>query len=210
MFMSVGAMQCKGALQAQAVRPRERDKRHAVNPTKVTKKTETAIFAGGCFWCVEAAFDKVKGVLSTVSGYTGGNTENPTYEDVSTSTTGHFEAVQVTYDPSKVSYAELLDVFWHNIDPTVKDRQFCDVGSQYRSAIFYVDEAQHALALESKSRIEKRLKQTSHTELREGGIFYPAEAYHQKFYKKQPERYQNYKALCGRDQRLQELWSAPK
>ncbi|MCB9666631.1 MAG: peptide-methionine (S)-S-oxide reductase MsrA [Myxococcales bacterium] len=181
-----------------------------MNAVKAPTATETAIFAGGCFWCMEAAYDKVNGVISTVSGYTGGETQNPTYEEVSTSKTGHFEAVRVTYDPSKVSYRELLDVFWHNIDPTVKDRQFCDVGSQYRSAIFYADASQYALAAKSKATIEDRLRQTSHTELRQAKHFYPAEAYHQKFYKKQPERYESYKAQCGRDQRLKELWSDPR
>jgi len=173
-------------------------------------KTEpaTATFAGGCFWCLQNVFDRLDGVLSTAAGYTGGNRENPSYEEVSSGTTGHAEAVRVRYDPAKISYAELLDVFWHNIDPFVKDRQFCDVGSQYRTAIFYHDEAQRRLAEESKAKLERSRKAdgTVYTEIVPAGDFYPAEEYHQEFYRKSPLRYGLYHSGCGRDNRLKELW----
>ncbi|MBW8874276.1 MAG: peptide-methionine (S)-S-oxide reductase MsrA [Acidobacteria bacterium] len=165
-----------------------------------------AAFAGGCFWCVEAAFDKVAGVVSTTSGYTGGTKKNPTYEEVSAGGTGHAESVEVAYDPAKVSYQKLLDVFWHNVDPLVKDRQFCDTGHQYRSAIFYHDETEKRLAEASKAEVQKRFKQPIQTEIVPAGPFYPAEEYHQDFYKKNPIRYKFYRSGCGRDRRLQELW----
>jgi peptide-methionine (S)-S-oxide reductase len=169
---------------------------------------EKATFAGGCFWCMESAFDKIKGVISVTSGYTGGNKANPTYEEVSSGSTGHAEAVEVVYDPSKVSYETLLGIFWHNIDPTTKDRQFCDVGRQYRTAIFYHGDGQKKLAQSSKEVLEtsKRLSSTIHTEIRPASTFYPAEDYHQKFYQKNPERYTSYRLGCGRDNRLQDLW----
>jgi peptide-methionine (S)-S-oxide reductase len=167
-----------------------------------------ATFAGGCFWCVEEAFDKVNGVVSTTSGYTGGTKKNPTYEEVSAGGTGHAESVEVAYDPAKVSYQKLLDAFWHNIDPLVKDRQFCDVGHQYRSAIFYRDETEKRLAEASKAEVQKRFKQPIQTEILPTGPFYPAEEYHQDFYKKNPIRYKFYRSGCGRDRRLQELWGA--
>jgi peptide-methionine (S)-S-oxide reductase len=166
----------------------------------------TATFAGGCFWCVEADFDKVDGVISTTSGYTGGRTANPTYESVSAGGSGHAEAVEVVYDPSKVSYEKLLDVFWHNIDPLVKDRQFCDHGNQYRTAIFYHDDEQHRLAESSKAAVEKRFKQPVYTEIVPAGTFTKAEDYHQDFYLKNPIRYKFYRFNCGRDARLEELW----
>ena len=170
-------------------------------------KTSTATFAGGCFWCMEPPFDKLDGVISTTSGYTGGHVKDPTYEEVSAGGTGHAEALQVVYDPAKISYARLLDVFWRNIDPTVKDRQFCDVGNQYRTAIFYHDDEQKRLALESKQRLEKSGKLGAiHTEIVPAGPFYPAEDYHQDYYKKNPIRYKYYRWSCGRDQRLEELW----
>jgi peptide-methionine (S)-S-oxide reductase len=169
-------------------------------------KTETAIFAGGCFWCVEADFDKVAGVISTTSGYTGGHTANPSYEDVGHGGTGHAEAVEIVYDPAKVSYARLLDVFWHNIDPLVKDRQFCDRGRQYRTAVFYRDDAQRRLAEASKAAVEARFKQPVYTEITAAGPFYRAEEYHQDYYLKNPIRYQFYRFNCGRDARLEELW----
>ncbi|MCF8043383.1 MAG: peptide-methionine (S)-S-oxide reductase MsrA [Desulfarculaceae bacterium] len=170
-------------------------------------KTATATFAGGCFWCMEPPFDKLDGVISTTSGYTGGHVDNPTYEQVSAGGTGHAEALQVVYDPAKISYAQLLKVFWRNIDPTVKDRQFCDVGNQYRTAIFYHDDEQKRLALESKERLEKGGKLGDiHTEIVPAGPFYPAEDYHQDYYKNNPIRYKYYRWSCGRDQRLEELW----
>jgi len=165
-----------------------------------------ATFAGGCFWCVEADFDKVPGVISTTSGYTGGRTANPTYEEVSGGGTGHAEAVEIAYDPAKVSYEQLLDVFWHNIDPLVKDRQFCDGGNQYRTAIFYHDDEQRRLAESSKAAVEKRFKKPVYTQIVAAGPFTKAEEYHQDFYVKSPLRYKFYRFNCGRDARLEELW----
>ena len=170
---------------------------------------ETATFAGGCFWCMEPAFDSLEGVKSVMPGYTGGTKVNPTYEEVSSGTTGHAESVQITYDPAKVSYSRLLDVFWHNIDPLAKDKQFCDTGSQYRSAIFYHNEEQKKLALESKAALEAsdRFKgKTIYTEIVSASTFYPAEEYHRKYYKKNPVRYSFYRFSCGRDDRLKEIW----
>jgi peptide-methionine (S)-S-oxide reductase len=167
-----------------------------------------AIFAGGCFWCMEPPYDKLPGVISTTSGYTGGKTKNPTYEQVSSGTTGHAEAVLVEYDPAKVSYQKLLEVFWHNIDPTQRDGQFCDHGSQYRTAIFYANDEQKKLALASKAALEKNkpFKGDIVTEITAAGEFYPAEDYHQDFYMKNPVRYKIYRTGCGRDARLQSLW----
>jgi len=167
-----------------------------------------ATFAGGCFWCMEPPYEKLPGVVAVVSGYTGGAKANPTYEQVSAGTTGHAEAVQVVYDPKKVTYEQLLDVFWHNIDPTVKDRQFCDGGSQYRSAIFYMDGAQRQAAEASKAALDKSkpFREPIVTEIAMAGAFYPAEDYHQDYYKKNPVRYQIYRSGCGRDARLKQLW----
>ncbi len=172
---------------------------------------EKATFAGGCFWCMEPAFDKLQGVKSVISGYTGGHKPNPTYEEVSSGTTGHAESVEITYDPAVISYSKLLDVFWHNIDPTVKDRQFCDAGSQYRSAIFYHNEEQKRLAEASKKALEqsKRFPGPIYTEIVAATTFYPAEEYHQKYYQKNPIRYKYYRYSCGRDQRLKDLWGKP-
>jgi peptide-methionine (S)-S-oxide reductase len=171
-------------------------------------RVAVATFAGGCFWCMEPPFDKLDGVISTVSGYSGGTTQRPTYEQVSAGRTGHTEVVQVTYDPSKVSYEKLLDVYWHNIDPTVKDRQFCDIGSQYRSAIFVHDAEQRRLAEASKAALErtKPFKGAIVTPVVEAAAFYPAEEYHQDYYLKNPVRYRYYRSGCGRDDRLKELW----
>ena len=168
--------------------------------------TATATFAGGCFWCVEADFDKVPGVISTTSGYTGGKSANPSYEEVSAGGTGHAEAVEIVFDPAKVSYERLLDVLWHNIDPLVKDRQFCDRGNQYRSAIFFHGDAQRASAEASKTAVQTRFKQPIETEITAAGPFYKAEDYHQDFYLKNPLRYRFYRFNCGRDARLEELW----
>ena len=167
-----------------------------------------ATFAGGCFWCMEGPFDELEGVLSTTSGYIAGHKKNPTYEEVSAGTTGHTEAVQVVYDPKKITYQKLLDVFWVNIDPTVKDRQFCDHGSQYRSGIFYHNAEQQQLAEASKKQLEKDKPFDGMivTEITEATEFYPAEDYHQDYYIKNPIRYKYYRYSCGRDQRLQELW----
>jgi len=167
-----------------------------------------ATFAGGCFWCMEPPFDKLEGVVSTTSGYTGGTVTNPTYKEVSAGGTGHAEAIQIVYDPSRVTYDRLLEVFWRNIDPTTADRQFCDRGTQYRSAIFYHDEAQRAAAEASKKALEtsKPFEGPIVTEITEAGPFYEAEEYHQDYYKKNPIRYKYYRFSCGRDQRLDELW----
>ncbi|MGD9764159.1 MAG: peptide-methionine (S)-S-oxide reductase MsrA [Candidatus Binatia bacterium] len=168
----------------------------------------TATFAGGCFWCMEPPFENFPGVVSTTVGYTGGQTENPTYEQVSSGTTGHVEAVQITYDPATVSYAELLDVFWRNIDPLSADGQFCDRGPQYRSAIFVHDESQRQAAEASKARLQEsgRLEGSIATEILPAGAFYRAEDYHQKYHEKNPVRYRYYRWGCGRDQRLNALW----
>ncbi len=167
-----------------------------------------AIFAGGCFWCMEEVFEQVDGVIAVTSGYIGGTVEKPTYEQVSAGGTGHAEAVEVIYDSSKVTYVQLLEVFWKNIDPTVPNAQFCDHGNQYRSAIFYMNEDQKRLAQESKDRISetKSFAGPIHTELTQAETFYIAEDYHQDFYKKNPFRYKFYKWNCGRAQRLEQLW----
>ncbi len=168
----------------------------------------TATFAGGCFWCMQPPFEKLDGVISTTVGYTGGHTKNPTYEEVSAGGTGHAESVQIIYDPAKISYDQLLDVFWHNIDPLTQDAQFCDHGHQYRSAIFFHDETQHQLADASKKRLEesKRFAQPIVTEIVAASEFYPAEDYHQNYHEKNPIRYKYYRWNCGRDQRLAVLW----
>ena len=172
------------------------------------QQKEKAIFAAGCFWCTEEAFEKVPGVISAVSGYTGGTVKNPTYEQVSSGRTGHAEAVEVTFDPKKVSYEQLLDVFWVNHDPTVTNRQFCDSGTQYRPAIFYLSDEQKRLADASKAKWEKMkpFKQPILTEITKAGPFYPAEDYHQDYYKKNPLQYRFYVSGCGRYQRLDSLW----
>jgi peptide-methionine (S)-S-oxide reductase len=169
-----------------------------------------ATFAGGCFWCTEADFDKVPGVISTTSGYTGGRVANPSYAQVSAGGTGHAEAVEVVYDPHKVSYDELLSYYWRHVDPTVRNRQFCDVGEQYRTAIFVHDDEQRRLAEASKKKVEAELKQPIYTEIVPAGPFYKAEDYHQDFYQKNPTKYKFYRWNCGRDQRLEQLWGAHK
>ncbi len=166
---------------------------------------EQAIFAGGCFWCVESDFDKVPGVLETVSGYTGGSLDNPTYEQVTYGNTGHREAVRITYDPSQVSYEELLIAFWHSVDPTDGGGQFCDRGESYQTAIF-VDDVQRQTAEASKAEIAKILDQTIATTIEPAGVFYPAEDYHQDYYQKNPVRYKYYRWSCGRDQQIESVW----
>jgi peptide-methionine (S)-S-oxide reductase len=172
------------------------------------QKTEKAIFAAGCFWCTEETFEKVPGVISAVSGYTGGSVKGPSYEQVSSGRTGHTEAVEVTFDPAKVSYEKLLDHFWVNHDPTVTNRQFCDSGTQYRPAIFYLNDEQKRLAEASKAKWEKMkpFKQPILTEISKAGPFYPAEDYHQDYSKKNPLQYKFYVTGCGRYQRLDSLW----
>lgn len=167
----------------------------------------TAVFAGGCFWCIEADFEKLPGVFDAESGYAGGTLKNPTYEQVSAGGTGHAEVVRVYYDPKKVSYQKLVDYFWRHIDPTVKDRQFCDSGDQYRSAIFYQNEAEKSVAEASKAALEKSGRFPKiHTEIAPAGKFYLAEEYHQAYYKKNPIRYNYYRSACGRDARVKEVW----
>lgn len=167
---------------------------------------EEAIFAGGCFWCVEADFDKVPGVLETISGFDGGKTPNPTYKQVSSGATDYAEAVKVVFDPRKVSYRQLLKVFWHSIDPTVLNRQFCDVGKQYRTAIFYLNDTQKEQALASLKEIKGSLNDEVYTEIVPSTYFYSAEEYHQNYHKKNPLRYKFYRTSCGRDARLRDLW----
>ena len=179
-------------------------------PPPAPPGSAVATFAGGCFWCMEPPFDKQEGVIATTSGYIGGTKDNPTYEQVSSGSTGHTEAVQVLYDPKKVSYEKLLDIFWHNIDPTVTNRQFCDVGSQYRTGIFVHGEEQQKLAEASKAGIEKGkpFKEAIVTPITSATQFWPAEEYHQDYYKKNPVRYTYYRTGCGRDARLKQLWGS--
>ncbi len=169
---------------------------------------EKATFAGGCFWCMEPPFDKLEGVVSTTSGYTGGHKREPNYKEVSAGGTGHTEAVEVLYNPEQITYQKLLEVFWRNIDPTTADRQFCDVGDQYRSAIFYHNDVQERLAKESKAALEKAkpFEDPIVTEISPASEFYAAEGYHQDYYKKNPIRYNLYRYRCGRDERLEQLW----
>jgi len=182
----------------------------AVEAIEIKTATETATFAGGCFWCMEHPFDELEGVLSTTSGYTGGHKDHPTYEEVSSGVTGHTEAIQIRFDPSRITYKKLLDVYWHNTDPTTPNRQFCDVGTQYRPAIFYHSEAQKQAAEASKQKLQqhKPFTQAIVTEIVAAGRFWPAEEYHQNYYLKNPLRYKFYRFNCGRDQRLRQLWGA--
>jgi peptide-methionine (S)-S-oxide reductase len=169
-----------------------------------------ATFAGGCFWCMEPPFEKLDGVLSVTSGYTGGKKANPTYEEVSSGGTGHLESVEILFDPAKVSYEQLLEVFWRNVDPTDGGGQFCDRGEQYRTAIFVHDAAQRSAAEASKAALDaaKRLPGPVVTPILAASAFYPAEEYHQDYWKKNPLRYRYYRGGCGRDERLKELWGS--
>ncbi len=177
-------------------------------PAPAARSLEKATFAGGCFWCMESPFDKLEGVVSVTVGYTGGRTVKPTYEEVSSGGTGHAESIEIVFDPAKISYRQLLDVYWHNVDPTMPNRQFCDVGTQYRTAIFYHSEQQKRLAEESKKALEesKVLPGPIVTEIVPAGTFWPAEEYHEHYYRKNPIRYKFYRSSCGRDRRLEELW----
>jgi len=181
-------------------------------PSASPKKMEKATFAGGCFWCMEPPFEKLKGVDAVIAGYTGGRTENPKYNEVSSGSTGHAEAVEVHYDHSQITYAELLDVFWRNIDPTTKDRQFVDIGSQYRTAIFYHNDEQKRLAEDSKKKLyaSGRFGKPIVTEIVPAGKFYAAEEYHQDYYKKSSMRYKFYRFSSGRDQYLERIWGKEK
>jgi peptide-methionine (S)-S-oxide reductase len=169
-------------------------------------RTETAVFAAGCFWCTEADFDKVAGVKSTTSGYTGGRTDKPTYEQVSAGGTGHIEAVQVVYDPAVVTYEALLDHYWKNVDPFNARGQFCDIGESYRPVIFTADERQRTAATRSRDRLQMQFKERIVVEIRPAATFYRAEEYHQDYYKKNPVRYNFYRWNCGRDNRLASVW----
>lgn len=170
--------------------------------------TATAVFAGGCFWCMEPPFDKLEGVFATTSGYTGGHTDKPTYKQVSSDTTGHYEAIEISYDPSKIDYATLLNVFWHNVDPLDAKGQFCDKGESYRTAIFYNSDEQKKLAQASKKELVESgyFNEDVVTVIEAVKTFYPAEEYHQDYYQKSPVRYKYYRFACGRDNRLEELW----
>lgn len=174
----------------------------------VAAQTKEAVFAGGCFWCLEGPFDALPGVMETEAGYTGGQMSNPTYEQVSSGTSGHIEAMRVVYDPGQLDFEKLLDVFWRNIDPTDAGGQFCDRGPQYRSAIFFADEVEESIARASKSRLEEARGFKIATEILPRKEFYPAEEYHQDYYRKNPLRYHFYRQGCGRDQRLKQLWEA--
>ena len=187
---------------AQAPQPQ------AKTATPMVDNPGVAIFAGGCFWCTESDFDKVPGVIDTTSGYIGGHVDNPTYEQVSAGTSGHIEAVRVRFDPSKTSYAQLLEAFWPTIDPITANAQFCDRGPQYRSAIFYSNAEEQQLAEASKATLEQsgRLPAPVVTEILAASTFYPAEDYHQDYYQRNPLRYKYYRNGCGRDQRLEKLW----
>lgn len=179
----------------------------AVSSAAAQTNTAKAIFAGGCFWCTEADFDKVPGVISTTSGYLNGKTKNPTYKEVSGGGSGHVEAVEIVYDPAKVTFAKLLDVFWRSIDPLVKDRQFCDTGDMYRTGVYYLDDEQKKLAEETKKTVQAKFApRTVYTEIVKADTFYKAEEYHQDYYKKNEARYNFYRWNCGRDQRLEQLW----
>ena len=180
----------------------------APQAAKAASPAATATFAMGCFWCAETAFEGQRGVIAAVSGYTGGAEKNPTYEQVSNHQTSHYEALQVTYDPRRTTYEALLDIFWHNVDPTQGNGQFCDHGDQYRSAIFTANDAERRAALASRSAIEKSgvLRKPIVTAILPAATFWPAEDYHQDFYKKNPVRYRSYRLGCGRDARLKTLW----
>jgi peptide-methionine (S)-S-oxide reductase len=184
-----------------------------LQPAKLPEQTEglaIAIFAGGCFWCMEPPYDKLDGVIATTSGYTGGHVEHPTYRQVTDTDTGHFEAVRILYDPAKISYQQLLDVFWRNIDPFDGRGQFCDKGDSYRSAIFYQNDEEKKLAEQSKQVVAGRFgDEQIETEIRAAETFYAAENYHQDYYRKNPLRYTYYRFACRRDDRLEELWGPP-
>lgn len=177
--------------------------------TEPAPRAATAVLAGGCFWCTESDFEKLPGVISVESGYTAGKVANPNYAQVSAGGTGHTEAVRVTYDPARITYRQLLDHFWRNVDPAAKDRQFCDVGNQYRSGIYWQTEAERQAAEQSRDALLNDGKVAQiHTEIAQASTFYPAEDYHQDYYKKNPIRYNFYRQNCGRDARLKELWGA--
>jgi peptide-methionine (S)-S-oxide reductase len=194
--------------EARAAAPDRTDGGPDGVPVAARQRLDTAVFAGGCFWCMEPPFDALPGVVSTTSGYSGGRVVDPTYEQVSGGATGHTEVVRVIFDPARVGYARLLDVFWRNVDPLTPNAQFCDQGSQYRSAIFHRGEDQRRQADSSRQALERsgRFRRPVVTEVVPAAPFYPAEAYHQDYYTKNPIRYKFYRGRCGRDARLAELW----
>lgn len=177
-----------------------------MNPAKASTSTETAIFSGGCFWCVDEAFNHLPGVISVTVGYTGGHTPNPTYEQVSHENTGHKESVQIVFDPTKITYDDLLTTYWHNIDPFDGGGQFCDKGDSYKAVIFYTNDKQQEKAETSKTNVEQQFQKPVATEIRQASPFYPAEDYHQHYAEKNPIRYKFYRYTCGRDQRLAQVW----
>jgi peptide-methionine (S)-S-oxide reductase len=181
---------------------------YAAETPKPAARVEKAVFAAGCFWCIQPYYDQTPGVLKTMVGYTGGRVKNPTYKQVSSGKTGHAEAIEVTYDPSKVSYEKLLDIFWHNIDPTTRDGQFPDRGPQYRTAIFYQNEEQRKLAVRTKEEFEKseRFGAPLVTQIEPAAEFWPAEDYHQQYYRKSPEAYQQYNDNSGRKEYFKRIW----
>ena len=197
-----------GCLWTAGATRRQRCRAQGCEPPPDPKNLATATFAGGCFWSMQRMMDEVAGVITTTVGYAGGTVPNPTYEQVSAETTGHAESVEVIFDTSRISYAKLLDDYWHDINPTEVDQQFCDVGSSYRSIIFYHDAEQQRLAEASKQALEVsgRFNQPIVTEIVAAPTFYPAEEYHQKFYLKSPDHYAAYRAGCGRDAELAKIW----
>jgi len=195
---TIAACQEKDTRQAPPVAP----------DAKLEGGLRIATFAGGCFWCMEGPFEKLTGVVSVTSGFTDGAELNPTYSQVSSGTTGHTEAIQVVFDPQKITYAQLVDVFWHNIDPTVENRQFCDGGTQYRTGLYVHDAEQRAVAEASLVKVKAQIKDPVVTPIKPAATFYPAENYHQDFYKTHPEHYLSYRTGCGRDARLQAIWGA--
>jgi peptide-methionine (S)-S-oxide reductase len=205
----IATVSIAGAIAGAAVLAQDPSKDATKGAQEIVKPEQaSAIFAGGCFWCMEPPYDELDGVISTTSGYVGGSVPNPTYEQVSAGGTGHAEAVRVVYDPSKLDYEQLLEVFWVNVDPTQADGQFCDHGDQYRTAIFYLDDQQKQLAEQSLAALEKNKPFDGQivTEIAPATVFYPAEDYHQNYYQNNPLRYKYYRWGCGRDQRLTELW----
>jgi peptide-methionine (S)-S-oxide reductase len=210
-FASLLALVALSACQSAPASPSSQPingKVAAASSTPRTDGPKEATFGAGCFWCIEKDFEKLEGVKEVISGYAGGHVNNPSYRQVSSGSTGHTEVVRVVYDPKVVTYDRLLSYFWHNVDPTVKNRQFCDAGTQYRSAIFAHDAAQKAAAEKSKAAVAAELKTAIYTEVNDLSGFWAAEEYHQDFYKKKPDHYARYRLGCGRDARLKQIWGA--
>ncbi len=206
LFLAALTIACSGSDGAAHAADGESVMAAGIPASATEGENGVALFAGGCFWCIESVFDTHPGVLSAVSGYAGGPEESPTYRQVGYGRTGHTETVRVVFDPKRVSYAELIEVFWHNIDPFQRDGQFCDRGTQYRSEVFFADEAQQKVADETKSAVEAKFGRTAATSVTPASVFWPAEDHHQDFHETNPVRYLSYRAGCGRDRRLAELW----